>query len=745
MGAAGIIARRTFLLGSAAIAGGVAFGAYLYNTPPANPLEDGLGADGVTFNPWVKIDRNGITLIAPHTDLGQGVRSLQAMLIAEEMDLDPGQFTIETGPPDGNYANSAIAIEELGIDPTDTDLRTRFVMGAFDTIAPRLGLQVTGGSTTVPDTFVKLREAGAIARETLKLAAANREGVAVSDLRTRSGNVVLPGGATIAYTELAAEAAGLEPVSDVSLRDPTQWRMLGKPVQRTDIVGKSTGTLQYGIDLQLDGMVYAAVKLNPAIGGALENFDDSAARQLPGVSRVVPVTGGIAAIADNSWNAMQGAQAVECRWAPAVYPAEMDAHWAEVAAGFDGDPTSEPRSDGDVDDALRDGPTIDGEYRVPYLAHQPLEPLSALVLVTDERVDMWVSSQMPIFARGIVAEITGHDAARTHIHNQYCGGSFGHRLEFENIRKAAEVGNQMRGTPVKLIYSREEDFTHDFTRPLSVARFRASGAGGQVKALDIAVSGPPVMASQGARAGLPSAGPDSQMHAGISNAPYAVPAMRVRTHEVSGLAPVSSWRSVGASGNGFYLECALDEAILAAGGDPLAERLRLCNSPHARAVLAAVGEMSDWGSDLGEGRGRGIAMVESFGTEVAEVVEVTETEEGIRIDKVHVAINVGPVLDPVNIDNLVKGGVIWGLGHAMNCEITFAGGAIQQTNFQAYQAMRMRQCPDIAVRAVDTGKRITGIGEPPVPPAAPALANAIFAATGTRLREMPFNKYVRFV
>ncbi|MDG2003686.1 MAG: molybdopterin-dependent oxidoreductase [Novosphingobium sp.] len=744
MGKVATIARRSFLLGSATIAGGVAFGAYLHNTPTPNPLADGLGEGGVTFNPWVKIDGDGITLIAPHTDLGQGVRSLQAMLIAEEMDLEPGQFRVETGPPDGNYYNGGIAYEVLGVDPGDTSLGNRFTMCAFNTFARTAGLQVTGGSSTAPDTFVKLREAGAIARETLKLAAAREAGVPLSKLNTKAGAVILPDGNSMAYTELAAIAAEIDPVSEVTLREPSQWRHIGKSMQRLDIVGKSSGTTEYGIDLAREGMVHAAVKLNPGQGAGMTSFNADAARKMPGVKDVLKLEGGIAVIANNSWTAMQAANAVECEWAKAAYLPDMDKQWAAALAGFDGELDSEVRNDGDIDLALADSATIEGEYRIPYLAHAPLEPLGALVLVGDDQTDVWVSTQMPIFVRSAVAGITGHDEGKVHIHNQYSGGSFGHRLELEYIRHAAEIGNQMRGTPVKLTYSREEDFAHDFVRPMAASRFRAKSANGQVEALEIAVSGPSTMASQGSRSNSPPMGADFQLHAGISNAPYALPNMRVRAYKVGDMPPTSSWRSVGASGNGFFLECALDEAILAAGGDPLQERIRLCNSPHAKAVLEAVGEMSGWGSDLGEKRGRGIGFVESFGTEVAEVVEVTDTGNGIRLDKVYVAVNVGTVLDPVNFDNHVKGGVIWGLGHAMNCEITYQGGAAEQTNFHAYEGMRMRQCPDIEVRTVNTGKRITGIGEPPVPPAPPALANTIFAATGKRLREMPFNKLVEF-
>jgi len=325
------------------------------------------------------------------------------------------------------------------------------------------------------------------------------------------------------------------------------------------------------------------------------------------------------------------------------------------------------------------------------------------------------------------------------------GGSFGHRLEFENVTLAAEIGAQMRGETVKLTFSREEDFAHDFPRQLAMARGAGAVSGGTVQTYDLSVASTSTGDSQSARAGLSNPGPDTQIAAGAWNLPYAVPNFRMRAYKIEGLAPVSSWRSVGASTQGFFADCFLDELIHAAGADPLEERLRLCNDPVARLVLEAVAEMSDWGRDLGPNRGRGVAFVSSFGVPVAEVVEVVDTPSGLKIDRVFVAADVGRVVDPVNFDNHVKGAVVWGLGHAVNCEITYSDGMAQQTNYHAHEGMRLYQCPEIMVRGLENADRVLGIGEPPVPPAAPALANAIFAATGERVREMPFNKHVRFV
>ena len=744
----GTIVRRTFLIGSAAVAGGVVFGVWQVRKSHPNPLRDGLKPGAATLNPWVRIDKEAVTLITPHTDLGQGAYSVQAALIAEEMDLEWGQFRIEPGTPAPAYFNSAVAAEQVPFNSHDTSWKAEAMRDVMGGLFKVLGAMVTGGSTTVPDSFDKLRHAGAVARETLKLAASKQSGVPVAQLKTANGAVLLPDGKALKYTDLAEAAATIEPVKDVTLRDPSAWHLLGKPMQRLDIVAKSTGTLRFGIDVQVDGMVHAAVRVNPRQGGKLERFDDAKAKGMRGVKKIVPVTNGVAVVADNTWRAFQAVKAIDCTWGPAPYPADMKDHWAAVAASFTAERLDkEWRHDGNVDQALgAGGKVVEAEYRAPYLAHAPLEPLSAVVKVGTDGVDVWVAHQMPRFAQQKVAKITGVDADRVRWHQQYAGGSFGHRLEFENVTLCAEIAKQMPGTAVKLTFTREEDFAHDFPRQIGMARGKGTVKDGKVEALDLQVATVSSSGSQMSRLGQPAPpGADNQIAAGAWNQPFAVPHFRMRAYKVPELAPTSSWRSVGASSQGFFASAFLDELIHAAGADPLRERLRLCNHDVSRKVLEAVGEMSNWGGKLEAGRGRGVAFVDSFGVPVAEVVEVTNTPKGIRIDKVWVALDAGPVLDPVNFDNQVKGGVVWALGHAMNCETTYADGMAQQTNFPQFQGMRFNQCPEIVVKGLGNAPRIRGVGEPPVPPAAPALAAAIFAATGKRLREMPFSKFVEFV
>ena len=745
MGRIGTIARRTFLIGSAAVAGGVAFGVYAVKTPHANPLMDDL-ADGETaFNPWVKVSAEQITLITPHADIGQGAVSLQAALIAEEMDLAWGQFETEYGVPSAAYYNTAFADEGVPFMSHDASAAAETMRAIMGGVVKLIGVQGTGGSTSVPDSYEKLRRAGAIARETLKAAAARKHGVAVGDLKTKDGAVILPNGEAVPYTDLAAVAATIDPVTDVALRDPSEWTLIGKNMPRLDILAKSTGTLPYGADLQVDGQVIATVKQSPR-RGALKSFDASAAEKMPGVEKIVPLKDAVAVIATNTWYAFKAADAIEFDWAEAPYPAEQDDHWKAVAAAFSEETLdSEWRNDGDAGAALVAGTPIEREYRAPYVAHQPLEPLNAIARVTDEKVEIWTGHQMPRFLQAEVAKVTGHEADQVEFNNLYAGGSFGHRLEFDHIKRAAEIAMTMKGTPVKLVYSREEDFATDYPRQIAMSRGAGTVKDGKVETIDIAIAMPSVISSQMGRIGQGVPGPDSQIAAGAWNLPYGPENFRMRAYRAAELAPISSWRSVGASSNGFFADTLVDELIHEAGADPMEERIRLTTHENSRKVLEAVAEMSNWGAPMGEGQGRGVALVDSFGVPVAEVVEVTNTPDGIRIDKVFVAADVGKVIDPVNFDNHVKGAVVWGLGHAMNSEITYADGMAQQANYYDAEGMRMHQCPEIMVKGLELAEKIRGIGEPPVPPAAPALGNAIFAATGKRLREMPFNKFVDFV
>ncbi|MEM1245916.1 MAG: molybdopterin cofactor-binding domain-containing protein [Acidobacteriota bacterium] len=743
----GTVTRRTFLIGSAAVAGGVAFGTYLAKRPLGNPLLDGLAAGESAITPYVKIDGEGVTLITPRADKGQGAYSIQAHLIAEELDVDPHAVRLSPGLPGPAYYNANLLKEGAPFPQYDESWVAERMRGLMELPAKLMGMQMTGGSTTTPEGYEKLRMAGAVARETLKEAAAQGLGVKRAELSTRDGHVVTAAGERIAYADLASEASTVRPVADVALRPTSEWRRLGKPVRRTDTVAKATGTLEYGIDLAFDDMLYASVRANPGMGAGVSSFDASAAEGLRGVQKIVPLRHGVAVVADNTWRAFKALDAIEIDWEDGPYPADQDGIWDELASAHDAAEDSRNKDEGDVESALGDsGATVlEAEYRVPFLAHAPLEPMNAVVHLQDERLEIWTGSQIPGFIQTHAAELTGLAPEQIFVYVQPMGGSFGRRLEDTYVLQAIEIAQAVPGRPIKMTWSREEDMTHDFPRPAQLARMRGAVKDGAVTAYDFANSSSSVMNSWFGRLMGPLPGPDATIVSGAWDQPLAIPNYRVTGYRAPEMVPTSSWRSVGNSGVGFQHGGFLDELFVEADLDPMDELIRLCSHDLSRKVLEELKEISAWtGRDLGEGRGRGVAFAMSFGVPMAEVVEVTDTPRGIRIDKVFAVCEVGKVLDPVNIEAQITGGVVWGLGHAMNCELTYENFAPRQTNFHRFEGMRLYQTPEIVAKALENGEHVKGIGEPSVPPAAPALANAIFSATGQRIRELPLNKHIRF-
>jgi isoquinoline 1-oxidoreductase beta subunit len=741
----GRITRRSFLVVSAGVAGGVAFGYYKYRQAPENPLVQKPGE--AVFSPWVIVRSDGVSVITPRAEMGQGVQTTLAALVAEEMDLDWAEVRAEHGPAAAAYANLAVAAAGLPFPDYRDSTVKRLAEDAMDVMGKFMGVEATGGSTSMIDAFTRMRRAGAAARAVLVEAASRRLKQNVKALRTENGAVVAPDGTRLAYGELAAEAAGITPPANPPLKDPKAWRLLGKPLPRLDMLAKSTGTATFGIDIRLPGMLFASVRANPGLGAGMRSYDARAAKATPGVKAVVDLGGAIAVVATNTWTAFKALDSVQIEWEPAPYPATTPAIFDAIAKAFD-TANSTLRDDGNVEKALSGAKALKAEYRVPYLAHATMEPMTAAAQLKNGRLTLWVPNQAPTVIRDKCAAVVGLPADKVTVNTPFLGGGFGRRSEFDYAVQAAKLARALDGTPVLLTWRREEDMGHDFYRPGAIARMEGvAGKDGPV-ALKAAVAAPSVYRMQAQRAlGFAPPGPDKILVEGLFDQPYGIPNYRVSGHISDVAVPVGSWRSVGNSHNAFFQECFLDELAHEAGLDPVEMRLKLMQGQSARAtaVVKAVAEMAGWGGTLANDHARGMAFCWSFGTPTAEIVEISRSDAGIRLEKMWIAQDVGLALDPRNIEAQMISGAIYGLTAAVMGEITFDNGAVKQQNFFDYDALRLPQVPVFETKILASLDHPTGVGEPGTPPAAPALANAVFALTGKRIRELPLNKAVSFV
>jgi isoquinoline 1-oxidoreductase beta subunit len=738
--------RRTFIIGSASIAGGVLIGGYRLLRPMDNPLADILLEGQFALTPYVIIDQTGVSLITPRAEMGQGIHSTLAALVAEELDLTLADVRVLHGPPSNVYANKVAYPQLPG---------RRALMK--ERISTRLGRppgrtwQLTGGQSSTQDAFVKMRMAGAAARSMLVEAAARKRGVDPALLRTSGGAVVNPDGTRVLYTELAAAAARIEPPEDPPLKPRDEWTLLGRSQPRVDMVGKCTGTAEYAIDVRLPGMLYAVVRRNPRLGGELRGFDASAALAMTGVREVIPLEDGVIVVATNTWYAMEAIREVDVEWGPAAYPATTAEHRRVLVDALEGEGGRRWRDDGNVDRALEDADVIEGSYHVPYLAHATMEPLNAVAWLRDGRLDIWAGNQNPTEAQYVGSQIAEVPLHSVRVHTTYMGGGFGRRLEMDFVATAVEAARAMSGTPIQLTWPREEDITHDAYRPIASASFRAAVADRRPVALDLKVASPALHSSARRRSEKvnerqPDAGemPDKFSVTGVTDQPYRLQNFRLTAGRARRLLPVGWWRSVGESQNTFFMESVVDEMAWAAGADPLEMRLSLLEHGPSRAVLEAVAEMSDWSSELPAGRARGVAYALSSGAATAQVIEISHSEDRIRIERSCIAVDVGVALDPRNIEAQVTSAVVFGLCAAVHGEITVTNGVVDQSNFNDYLVMRMAQAPPVEVRIHESGGEIYGVGESGTPTAAPALGNAIFAATGRRIRELPFRDSIEF-
>lgn len=744
----GKITRRSLLVSSVAVTGGVAFGYYKYKKPYENPLKADALEDEVVITPYIRIDQSGVTVITPRAEMGQGVHSTLAAMVAEELDISWQDIRVEHGPASRAYYNGAILEDGVPFAATDASFMANAVRDFTHIPTKLLGMQITGGSTSTPDGFEKMRIAGAAAREVLIAAAAAKLDVSPSSLSTENGFVV-SGDKRLPYVDLAVDAQKFDPPTSPLLKDKNSWKLLGKSLPRVDMIEKCTGTALFSLDVRLPHMRYATVKMNPHLGGEMIAFDASKAEKMPGVEKIVSLDSkGIAVVASNTWYALNAAKAITFDWDKADFPIDTHGMFAVASSSFHNkSPDSEFREEGDVESVFAEFPDqiFEAEYRVPYLAHATMEPMNAVAFLSGGVLNVWAGSQNPTQILKEGESITGLPRENIRVHTTYMGGGFGRRTEMDFIKYAITIAKLMEGIPIKTTWSREEDMTHDVYRPLAIARFSAVVGGGKPRAVDLKIAAQSIRVSQMGRLGLTFPGADSSIVQAAWDQPYDIENFNVTGYRVPELLPVGSWRSVGASQNGFFHESMIDELAHRAGVDPMTFRLQLVTHGPSRKVLDAAAQLSEWGRELPPNHGLGVAFTLSFGVPTAEVIEIANTEDGIKIVKVYAVVDVGTALDPRNIEAQVISGINFGLSAAMMGEITVKDGKVEQTNFHDYDAIRMYQAPDIKVKILENGEKIRGIGEPGTPPAAPALGNAIFAATGQRIRELPFNKHIAFV
>ncbi len=758
--------RRRFFLGSAAVGSALVVGWGLL--PPrqrltgSQPLATAAGQQA--FNGWLKIGSDdSVTVMVPKSEMGQGVSTSLAMLLADELDADWSRVRTEHPPVDAIYNNLATVVDGLPFHPDDQGWVKRGAGWMTAKTMREVGLMATGGSSSVKDLWLPMREAGASARAMLVGAAAAGWGVPAADCRVAKGVVSHGGsGRSARFGELAERAAAQALPRSVGLKSAAEFTLIGQPVRRLEAAAKLDGSARFGIDTLLPGMLYASVVMCPTLGGSVASFDAQAAETLPGVKKVLTVpgqrggSGGVAAVADTPWHAMQAAKAVTVQWdhgpAAALSSADISRQLGQALDAGDG---FAYRAVGDAPAAMKQAArTISAEYHAPLLAHATLEPQNCTVRYVagkdgqPGRASVWAPTQVPGLARWVAAKALGLDSGQVEINVTLLGGGFGRRLDVDFIAQAALIARALPGQPVQTCWTREQDQTHDFYRPPCVARYQAGfDAQGQLLAWTARSSGPSVVQQFLHRQfGLPGAGPDKTTAEGAFDQAYEWPSARVGHAVVELPVPVGFWRSVGHSHQAFFKESFMDEAAHAAGQDPLAFRLALLRQhPRHSAVLQRAADKSGWGQPLapaadGAKKARGLALHSSFGSIVAQVVEVSidPTEPGrIRVHRVVAAIDCGTAVNPGGIRQQMDSAVVFGLSAALFGEITVDRGQVQQGNFHQQPLLRLADCPLIETEILASTEPPEGVGEPGTPPVAPAVANALFTLTGQRLRSLP--------
>lgn len=715
------LSRREFIRNLSVAGGGLSLG-FTLNAPAATGQKRALEP-----NAFLRIAPDGdITVQVHKVEMGQGTVTGMISLIAEELEVNPSTIRYEMAEVNSEFRD------------------------------PEYYLQITGGSNAIRVNWKPLRETGAIARMMLVEAASTASGVPANQLfceqgvvKSRDGKVALP------YNKLASAAAGLRPPRRVDLKNPADFRVIGKQNRRLDAKPKVDGSASFGIDAPLPDALVAVVLRPPIAQGHLTAFDTTDARKLPGVVDIFAIDAGVAVVARNYWRARKAAEAVDIQWAQSDSPLlDSEAIDRALTDAINGDDFAGIRSDGSAPKGQAHQ-ILQADYSVPFLAHATMEPMNATVAYDGDRAELWVGTQAPDLAARFAAKALGLEADAVRVHNQFLGGGFGRRAMPDHVFEAAQIAKVV-GKPVKLVWSREDDTRHDFYRPPMKSRFTARlSADGSVESWNHRLAGPSVMQwniNSNIPVFLPEWIPDFLIDFGVdmvgrkdnssvegaADLPYAFDHVEVEYHNVETPVRLGAWRSVGHSHTGFVVESFVDEVAHAAGEDPIAFRRRhLPADSRQRQVLDEVERISNWGN-APEGHFQGVAVHESFQSVVAEVVEISLAGGRPKLEKAWVAVNCGQVVNPDIVRQQMESGLLFGLTAALYGEITLKDGAVVQGNFHDYPSLRMNEAPDIEVAIIDSDDAPTGVGEPATPPAPAALGNAIFAATGTRQRNLPF-------
>lgn len=751
------VARRSFLVVAGIVGGSLAVGVarfYRERDRLTAPRDLRAREGEAVVTAWLRIATDGrITVQVPRQEMGQGITTALPMLVAEEMDADPTQVSFEQAPVDPVYANATILSDGAPVRPDDGSwIATAMRVTQFK-VGEALGVQATGGSTSVRDAWGPMRQAGAAARAMLVQAAAQRFGVPAAQCTVELGIVThAPSGRHASFGELALDAARQPLPRHVPLKDPAKFRLVGRSQPRLDIPSKVDGSARFGIDVRVPGMLYAAIRQCPVVGGGLKSFDAAQALGRRGVRKVLalPATStsqaAVVVVAEHYWQARTALDQVEVAWDDGPNAQHDTGRQRErYRAALDSGEARVYDEAGNPDLGFA-SPTrlVEAEYFVPYLAHAAMEPLNCTALVRSTGTcEVWVGSQSPTLVKWFAAKAAEIDSARVTVHTPYLGGGFGRRSEMDVVMQAVMVAKQLPDTPVQLLWSREEDMTHDMYRPMAAARFRAAlDSAGNVTAWTNRIVSQSCSGNYTARL-VPSLASDAMKDKttveGAFDLPYRLPHRRVEHVLVHEPVPVGFWRSVGHSHNAFFAESFVDECARAAGKDPFEFRRNLlADAPRHRRVLEVAAERAGWGSPLPEGVGRGIALAESFHSIVAQVAEVEVRDGRPHVRRVVCAIDCGFAVNPDTVVAQMESGIVFGLTAALHGEITLQGGRVQQTNFPAYDMVRLAETPEIEVHIVTSGiEHLGGVGEPGTPPIAPAVCNALFAATGKRVRSLP--------